>query len=231
MNANRKAAILAGALYFLGIIAGVLSVVPIIDVPDYLVQISANASQVTSGAFFQFLMTAAYAGMAITLYPILKKHNESLALGYVGSRLVAVAFNVIGVIVLLLLWTLSQEFVKAGAPVSSHFQTIGELLRMGRDLINHVGVILVLSMGGLMFYYLLYQIKLVPRWLAGWGLVGTAVAIVASCLFMFRSIDLMTSVYMDFPLALQEMVFAVWLIVKGFSSSAIAPLSAKTDTN
>ena len=227
MNSDRKTAILAGVLYFLGIIAGALSVVPVIDVPDHLIQISANAGQVNSGAFFQFLMTAAYVGMAITLYPILKKHNESLALGYVGSRLVAAAFNVIGVIILLLLLTLSQEFVKAGAPVSSHFQTIGELLRTGRDLVNHVVMILVLSMGGLMFYCLLNQTKLVPHWLAGWGLVGTAVTITASFLFMFRIIELMTSVYMNFPLALQEMVFAVWLIVKGFNPAAIAALSAK----
>jgi hypothetical protein len=60
-------------------------------------------------------MTAAYLGMAITLYPVLKKHNESLALGYVGFRIVAVAFIVIGVILLFLLLTLSQEYVKAGA--------------------------------------------------------------------------------------------------------------------
>jgi len=219
MNTSRKATILAGALYFLGIIAGVFSVVPVIDIPDYLVQVSGNASQINSGAFFQVLMTAAYVGMAVALYPILRKYNESLALGYVGSRLVAVAFNVIGVIILFLLLTLSQEFVKTGVPVSSHFQTIGELLRRGRDLVNHGAVILVLSMGGLMFYYSLYQTKLVPRWLAGWGLIGTAVAIVASFLFMFSSIDLLTSVYMDFPLALQEMVFAVWLLVKGFNSS------------
>jgi hypothetical protein len=78
-------------------------------------------------------------------------------------------------------------------------------------------MILVLSMGGILFYFLLYQTELVPRWLAGWGLVGTAVTIVASCLFMFRVVDLLTSVYMTFPLALQEMVFAVWLIVKGFN--------------
>jgi hypothetical protein len=157
----------------------------------------------------------AYVGMAIMLYPVLKKYNERLALGYVGLRLVAAAFIVIGVIIMFLLLTLSQEFIKAGAPESSHFQTIGELLRTGRDLVNHVGMILVLSVGGLMFYYLLYQTKLVPRWLAGWGIVGTAVTIVASCLFMFPSIDLITSVYMNLPLALQEMVFAGWLIVKG----------------
>ncbi len=231
MIADRKATILAGLLYFLGIIAGALSVVPVIDTPDYLIQISANVSQVTSGASFQFLMTVAYLGMAITLYPVLKKHNESLALGYVGFRIVAVAFIVIGVILLLLLLTLSQEYVRAGAPVPSHFQIIGELLRTGRDLINHVGMILVLSMGGLLFCYLLYLTKLVPRWLSGWGLVGTAVTITASFLFMFGIIELMTSVFMNFPLALQEMVFAVWLIVKGFNPSAIASLSAKPVAN
>ena len=99
MNTNRKAAILAGALYFLGTSAGVFSVVPVIDIPDYLIQVSANASQVTSGAFFQFLMMAAYVGMAITLYPILKRHNESLALGYVGFRIVAAVFIIISIAV------------------------------------------------------------------------------------------------------------------------------------
>ena len=219
MIADRMAAILAGALYFLGLVAGVLSVVPVIDLPDYLTQVSAHIGQVTSGAFFQFLMMASYVGMAITLYPILKKHSESLALGYVGFRLVAAAFIVIGVILLLLLLTLSQEFTKVGAPVSSHFQTVGEILRTGRDLINHVGTILALSMGGLLFNFLLYQTNLVPRWLSGWGLAGTAVTVIASFLFMFRAIDLLTSVYMNFLLALQEMVFAVWLLAKGFNSS------------
>src|SRR3989304_415025 len=107
MNADRIAAILAGALYFLGLVAGGLSVVPVIALPDYLTQVSAHIGQVTSGALFQFLMMAAYVGMAITLYPILKKHNESLALGYVGFRLVAAAFIVIGVILLLFLLTVS----------------------------------------------------------------------------------------------------------------------------
>ena len=222
MNADRITVILAGGLYFLGIMAGVLSVVPVIDLPDYLVQISAHAGQVTAGAFFQFVMMAAYVGMAVELYPILKSHNESLALGYVGFRIVAAAFIVIGVILLLLLLTLSQEFVEAGAPGSSHFQTIGEILRTGRDLVNHVGMTLVLSMGGILFYSLLYQTELVPRWLSGWGLVGTAVTIVASCLFMFRVVGLTTSVYMAFPLALQELVFAVWLIAKGFHSAVSA---------
>ena len=222
MNTDRIVAIVAGGLYFLGLIAGVLSVVPVIDRADYLVQIIAHAGQVTRGAFFQFVMMVAYVGMAITLYPLLQKQNASLALGYVGFRLVAAALIVIGVILLLLLLAVSQEFSKAGAPVSSHFQTIGDLLRVGRDLVNHVGMILVLSMGGLLLNILLYQTNLVPRWLSGWGMAGTAVAIAASCLFMLRTIDLLTSVYLNFPLALQEIVFAGWLIMKGFNPSAVA---------
>lgn len=98
MSADRLAAVVAGALYFPGLMAGVFSVVPVIDLPDYLVQILTHVGQVTWGASCQFLMMAAYVGMAITLYPILQTHNERLALGYVGFRLVAAVLIVIGVI-------------------------------------------------------------------------------------------------------------------------------------
>lgn len=223
MNSNRKIAIIAGVLFIIGTVAGLLSVVSVIEDTDYLIKVSANANQVIIGAFFQFIMTAAYVGIAISLYPILRKYNESLALGFVGFRIIAGVFIIIGVISLLLLLTLSQEFVKAGAPDSSYFQTLGGLLRTGRDLVNHVAMILSLSLGGLMFYYLLYQSKLVPRWLSGWGLVGTTLTILASFLLMFRFIKLMTTIYMvlNLPMALQEMVLAVWLIVKGFNTSVV----------
>lgn len=86
---------------------------------------------------------------------------------------------------------------------------------------NHVGMILSLSLGGLLYYYILYQTKLVPRWLSGWGLVGTMFTIFASLLLMFRLINLITVIYMalNLPMALQEMVLAVWLIVKGFNGN------------
>ncbi len=144
-------------------------------------------------------------------------------------RIIAGVFIIIGVISLLLLLTLSQEFVKAGAPESSYFQTFGGLLRTGRDLVNHVAMILALSLGGLMFYYIFYQTKLVPQWLSGWGLIGTTLTILSSLLLMFRLIELMSTTYLvlNLPMALQEMVLAVWLIVKGFNPSAIASGSGK----
>ncbi len=229
MNSNRKATTIAGLLYIIGTVAGILSVVSIVDDTDYLIKVSANENQVIIGAFFQFIMVAAYVGIAISLFPILRKYNEGLALGFVGFRIIAGVFIITGVIILLLLLPLSQEFVKAGAPGSSYFQTLGGLLRAGRDLVNHVAMILALSIGDLMFYYLLYQTKLVPRWLSGWGLVGTTLTILASLSLMFRLIGLITPIYvvLNLPLALQEMVLAIWLIVKGFNPSSITFGSAK----
>jgi hypothetical protein len=87
MNSYRKKTIIAGALYIIGTIAGLLSIAPAIDANDYLIQASANANQVLFGALFQFNMTAAYAGFAITLYPILRKYKESLALGFLSFRI------------------------------------------------------------------------------------------------------------------------------------------------
>ena len=81
-------------------------------------------------------------------------------------------------------------------------------------------------MSGLLLYGLLYRQRLVPRWLAAWGLLGTVAAMTASFLFMFRLIDLFTSVYINLPLALFEVVFAVWLIAKGFNTNSSVSVSS-----
>ena len=221
MNSNRKRTIIAGALYLVGTVAGVLSISTAIDAPDYLLKASANANQVILSALFQFIMTFAYVGFAITLYPILRIHMESLALGFLSFRIIAAVLNIIGSISLLLLLSLSQEFVKAGTQDSSYFQTLGDLLRSGRDFVNHVAMILATSVGGLMFYLLLYKTKLIPHWLSLWGLLGTIFTIFASLLVMFDMIDIITSTYivLNLPLILLEMVLAIWFIAKGFDSN------------
>jgi hypothetical protein len=216
MNSNRKRTIIAGSLYIVGTVAGVLSISTAADAPDYLVKAAANANQVLSSALFQFIMTIAYLGFAITLYPILRKHMESLALGFLSFRIVATVLNIIGFICLLLLLSLSQQYVKAGTQDLSHFQTLGDLLRKGRDFVNHVAMIFATSVGGLMFYLLLFKTK--PRWLSLWGFTGTLFTIFASILIMFQKIEIITSTYivLNLPLILLEIVLAIWLIAKGF---------------
>ena len=224
MNSNRRKELIAGILIITGMVAGIFSVVPAIDSPDYLIEASANANQVIIGAIFQFIMSIAYLGIAITLYPILRKFNDTLAVGYLSFRIVAVVFIFVGVIFLLLLLTLSQEFIKVAPQDSSYYQILGDLLRTGRDLVNHVAMILALNLGNLMFYILLYQTKLIPRWLSSWGLVGPTLTILASLLVMFHTIDIITPVYLvlNLPMALLEIVLAIWLIAKGFDSTIIA---------
>ena len=173
------------------------------------------------------IMALALAIVPVVMFPIAKKHNKVLALGYVVFRGALETVTYIAVVISwLLLLTLSHEFVKAGAPDASNFQILGTLLLDAGVQIDHI-LTIVFSLGALMFYYLFYQSKLIPRWLAGWGFIGSILVLAVGVLGMFGLVlEILWA-----PLGVQEMVLAVWLIVKGFNSSAIASASAKTDMN
>jgi hypothetical protein len=230
-DSYKKTARIVGALYIIGTIAGMLSHIltgPILGDPDYLVKVSANEIQIIAGALCVLIMGFALAMVPVMMFPILKKYNEALALGYVVFR---GALETVMYIVLAISWLflipLSQEFVKAGTPDASYFQTLGAVLLKGHDLIGPV-LTIVFCLGALIFYYLLYQTRLIPRWLSGWGLIATIPYLAAGLLVLFGFFGpLSTSeIGLEFPLALQEMVMAVWLIVKGFNPSSIASGSA-----
>ena len=125
--------------------------------------------------------------------------------------------------------TLSREFVLAGAPDASYFQTLTNVLLVVSDYAWMLGYT-VFCIGALMLYYLLYQSKLIPRWLSAWVFIGAPLMLVAGLLPLLINEDpnSMLSTALNIPIALQEMVFAVWLIVKGFNSSVIASESVKT---
>ena len=227
----RKTATLVGVLYIIGTIAGILSLVltgPVLGGSDVLVHVSAHEMQIIAGALFVLIMGFALAMVPVMMFPILKKYNEALALGYVVFR---GALETVMYIVLAISWLflipVSQEYVKAGTPDTSYFQTLGAVLLEGHGLIGPVQTI-IFCLGALIFYYLLYQTTLIPRWLSGWGLIATIPYLAAGLLVLFGFFGpLSTSeIVLEFPLALQEMVMAVWLIVKGFNPSAIASGSA-----
>ena len=175
MNSTKKTARIVGVLFITVMVAGMLRYVlldPILDAPDYLINVSANENEVIIGALSSFILAVALAGIAIVMYPIFKKQNEALALGYVGARIVEGVLFIVAVLAILTLWTLSQDYVKVGAPDASYFQTLGELLLAVRYWAYNVLWPVTLSLGGLIFYYLFYQSKLIPRWLSVWGLIG-----------------------------------------------------------
>ena len=217
---NRKTAIIVGVLYIVGTIAGILSLVftgSILSDPNYLIRVSENQNQILLGVLLVLAMGFSLAMMSVVLFPILKKQNEALAFGAVVFRgmLEAVLYIAVAISWLLLL-TISQEYVKAGVPDASHFQTVGALLLKATDRIGSI-LDIVFSLGALMIYCSFYQSKLIPRWLSVWGIIG-AILYLASGLFSMFSVDFGI---LEAPLALQEMVMAVWLIVKGFNLSSV----------
>ena len=152
------------------------------------------------------------------LFPILKKYNKDLALGFFSLRFIEAISVFVGIIILLSLLTLSQEYVIAGAHDDSHYQTAGILLLAARDWTFLLGSGLVFSISALILNYMMYKSTLIPRWLSIWGLVGATLCFI-NYLPQFFDVDPVEILFL--PIAVQEMVFAIWLIVKGFKSSSI----------
>jgi hypothetical protein len=231
----RKTATITGVLLIIATFASILStsLLPSVSASDYLVAVSANQDMVTAGALLMVIAAITSAGIAISLYPLLKNYHEALALGAVCFRLIEAVFYLVGVLGLLLLLTLSQEFVKAGTPDASSFQTLGILLLAGRNWVGFVLATTAFGLGALMYYYIFYRSDLIPRWLSGWGLVGAILTIAASMLVMFHLIGLLSTsfIVLMLPIAVQEMVLAFWLIIKGFNPSAVASLSVRKVIN
>ena len=180
---NRTIAVVAGVLFIVATVADLISrvglVQPILSAPVDLAKISANDNQVLLGALFLFIGAAAAAGIAIALYPVLRKHGEGLALGSVAFRLIEGALYIGIVVCLLLLVTLSQQSANAGAAASSAYQVPAALLMAARDSLGEVAV-LAFGLGALMYYWVFYQSRLVPRWLSAWGLVAIALLMVSA---------------------------------------------------
>jgi len=215
-------------LFIVGTVTGILSAVflnPILGDPDYLAKTAENKNQVIIGVLFVLTMGSALAMVPVTIFPVLKKHNETLAVGYVVFRggLETVTYILLAISQLALI-PLSQEYVKTGTSGTSYFQAIGNLLMGVQNSVNNI-LIIVFCLGALMFYSLLYRSKLIPHWLSGWGLVAILLHFSTSFLLMFAIIEDWSPILMglNILILLQEMVMAVWLIVKGFNPSAIAP--------
>lgn len=236
MDTNRKTSIIVGVLFIIGTVAGILSLTvagSIVDATDFLVQVSANANQVTLGALFVLTMGLALAMVPVLMYPILKEYNQVLALGYVVFRgaLETVAYMAMAISWLSLV-TVSLGYVQAGAPAGSSSQALGVLLLDGSASTRSI-LEIIFPLGALMFYSVLYQSKLIPRWLSGWGLIAAVVWLAGGLLGMFHLIVPMSTpqLILSAPIGLQEMVMALWLIVRGFNPPAIAPGSDRTNAS
>nr|WP_027421123.1 DUF4386 domain-containing protein [Crocinitomix catalasitica] len=131
----------------------------------------------------------------------------------------AATFQVIGIILLPIFVLLSQEHSSASPSDIAIYESAGDMLRLFRNLTNHLGVILATGLGNVLFYLILYKEKLVPKWISIWGFLGNIVIMLASFLIIFQLIEVISTEYglMSIPLVVQEIVLAIWLLTKGLT--------------
>jgi hypothetical protein len=225
MDAHKNIARTMGILYILGTVSGILSRVitgPIASAPDLLAVISANGNQIAQGALCVLTMGLALAMVPVVAYPVLRKHNGILALGYVVFRGALEGVYYMAIVVSWLLLRPLGQVYQAGSPDVSSLRVWANVLLEAKEIA--VFGMIVFCLGGLMFYYLLFRSKLVPQWLSGWGFIALIMNLAAGLLVMFSLISptSATSNILQGPISLQEMVLAVWMIVKGFNPSAVA---------
>jgi Domain of unknown function (DUF4386) len=219
-RSSRRVALSAGVLFITATVANVFGTAlsrPLLEAPDYLVSIAGHANRVAAGALLELIAAGASVGIAISLYPVLKRWGASLALGSVVFRTAEAVMYMISVVSLLSLLALSQRFTSAVSADPASFRTVGDSLLDVRQQAALVGVF-AFSVGGLLYSYLFYRSRLVPRWLSGWGIGAIILMILACLLSLFSQNELTTYTILAIPLGVQEMVLAVWLIAKGFSA-------------
>ena len=222
MKSSQKTAKIVGGLFVIGTAAGILSLpaAGAVHASDYLIKLAENSGRVILGVLLTLIMGISLSMIPVILFPIFKKHNEALALGAVIFRGVLELLTYMGIASgWLLLLTLSRNYVIAGTPEISNYQLMGDmLLDVENRFVNMLDI--VFSIGALFIYYLFYKTKLIPAGLSLWGLIGAILYLVYPILSMFGfNVEIL-----QLPLCVQEIVMAVWLMIKGFNKSAISSL-------
>ena len=224
---HRAAATTAGILYIVGTVAGILSKAvtyfPVHNADDPLAYAAKHSDAVATGALLVLVMGLSLAFVPVVLFPVLRRVNEVLAIGYLIIRgAVETAAYVILAIAWLLLVPLA-ETTSAGPGTASRAG-----VRLGNLVIDSDGasamLTLVFCLGGVLFYALLYRSRIVPRWITLWGFAGIPFYAAAYVLAMYGVVATNSSAQnlMQIPLAVQEMVLAVWMIARGFRPAAVS---------
>ena len=241
MNTYRMNAVMTGVLYFLGTVFGVLCYVVGGEVlssistgkslasVDILGIVAANSSQLTGVAFFTLMMGISLVAMTVFLYPVMRKASKELAMGMVLFRgALEGIFYFLTTLNILTLVAVGNAYTATRAD-SAVLQSIGNVLYQFENLKAPVSSIIFL-IGTTCLYLSFYRTQLIPRWLSVWGFIAV-VASMASALMNFFHMDNGYGFYLEMVMFPQELIMAVWMIVKGFNPSAMAALPAKTATN
>jgi len=230
----QKIARVTGILFVITFIASIPPVLflygPLLDDPRYILGGGAADNGASLGALLELILIIANIGTAVVLYPVVKRVNEILALGFVTARVIESVFIGVGLLIILSMVTLRQE-AAAGADASS-LLAVGQSLVALQSWTFLLGPGFVVGVGnGLILGYLMYRSALVPRGLAMLGLIAGPVLLArfVGILFgVFEPTSVLGSLTVV-PEFIWELALGIWLIVKGFNPSAVASLPTDPD--
>lgn len=223
MESLKKTSIIVGSLFIIATVTAILTI-PILgttlETPlDHNI-ITENENQIGLAALFWIILAISVTGIGFMMYPILKKYDEGIALGYISFRLTESLCIIISTIMVVSILTISKDYI-AGTLDATNYQSIGSLLLALQYWSFEIGTLFFLGFGGLFIYYPLYKLNLVPKLLSIWGLIGAVCILFYGILGVFSlTADSMILNILAAPIAIQEIVFAVWLIIKGFNSNS-----------
>lgn len=219
-NNNARIAGLSFLISYLGLILGGLVAGSIFE-GDYLTLAYPNAMQVGIGVLLESINGIAVIGIAVMLYPILKRYNEGIALGYLAFRGTEALLSILGSTKALSLIDLSKAYIAAGS-TGNYFVALGEIIMADRHwLMEMLTVFFIL--GAIVFYFILYRTELLPRYVSIWGLAAAVLMIVFNAL-IYTGIDLgIINLILVLPMIANEFFVAFWLILKGVNTANLSP--------
>jgi hypothetical protein len=226
VSSTRRTAFIAGvwfAITFIASIPALLLYDPVLNDADYILGAGAD-TRIELGALLEIITAIANIATAVVLFPILRRVSESIALGYVATRIVEGTIIVVGVISLLSVLTLRQDFAEAGGADSGSLNIAGQSLVAFHEGTRLLGPQLCAGFGnGILLGYLMYVSGLVPRRMALLGLIGGPLAVAGGILVLFGAFDPFSAplFLITVPEILWEASLTIWLIVKGFRPSPI----------
>lgn len=195
---------------------------PLLNENNYLIEGAKHANMITGGGLAETITCCANIGTAIMLYPLLRKYNESIGIGYVCFRFLEVVFIAIGVISMLTLLTVSNKVMQSDLDISQA-NTTGQTLKAIYEWSFLLGPNFILGINTILYSFTFYKTRIVPKPLAAWGITGAILIFIAGVLQIFGTIEPLsvTQILMAMPIAIFEMTLAGWLITKGFSTQSI----------
>ena len=225
----RKTEIYVALLWIItaaGAIGGASLINPIINTPDYLTLVFPKSVTLTSGMFGWMINDIGIVFIGLLMYPILKKHSESMALGYLSMRMFESLLMIVGVFFALMLIPLSRDFINAGTADVSTLQTIGSILKQAENWFLNLLQLIFLGIGGLILNVIFYKTKLVPRAISIFGFIGYALLLPAAVVGLFGLLDPTPGgpgSILAVPVALWEIIIMpVWLFTKSFNTDYLS---------